>query len=495
MSLRLPARRALFFLVVAVQSLCPQSPTSPRQPGESPKLAEPPNIIVIFVDDQGYGDLGCYGSPNIETPHIDRMAAEGIRLTSFYAAPVCGPSRAQLMTGCYPPRVSHGRNQDPVSTAGLHPNEITLAEILKATGYATLHVGKWHLGHVEPFLPTRQGFDGYFGIPYSNDMWRYHPKMPVQENEDALMRYTRERTAYTGYSGQGEYYKPGKGFSNDLALMRDEVVIEQNPDQRQLTARYTAESLKFIEREKDGPFFLYLAHNMPHVPLFVSDKFSGKSSRGLYGDVLLEIDWSTGEILRKLKELGIDEKTLVVYTSDNGPWMPYGIDAGSAGPLRGSKGSTDEGGIRVPGIFRWPGRLPAGRRSDAVASTLDFLPTFASLAGAEVPADRRIDGKNLWPLLSGQTETSPHDHFFYFGGGRMNLRGVRDARWKLTVHIAADGGDLRARALYDLGRDVSERFNRLEDHPEIAKGLQAAAQRFYDEISRNVRPLGRLGDL
>jgi arylsulfatase A len=394
------------------------------------------------------------------------------------------------MTGCYPPRVSHATNQLPSSREGLHPAEITVAEILKGAGYATKHIGKWHLGDAKPFLPTSQGFDSYFGIPYSNDMWRYHPKMPIQENEDELMKTMRKRAAYTGFAGQGSYYKPDELLDNDLALYRNEEKIESNPDQRQLTTRYTSEALQFIESNKDNPFFLYLAYSMPHVPLFVSDKHRGKSPRGLYGDVIMEIDWSTGQILDKLKALNIDEKTLVVFTSDNGPWGSYGIDGGSAGPLRGSKGSTFEGGMRVPAIFRWPEKIPGGKRCDAIAGTLDLLPTFARVAGAEAPADRVIDGKSLLPLISGETNESPHEYFYYFSGGKVRLLGIRDQRWKL--HVKIDEGVVRETELYDLGRDVAEKFNRIVDHPDIAKKLKSQAQRFYDEISRNVRPIGRL---
>jgi arylsulfatase A len=450
-----------------------------------------PNIIVIFTDDHGWADLGCYGSPNIETPHIDRMAEEGIRFTSFYAAPFCGPSRAQIMTGCYPPRVSHARNHGPGSNAGLHPGEVTVAELLKGAGYATLHVGKWHLGDAPEFLPTRQGFDEYFGIPFSNDMWRYHPKMPPRENEDALMTATRERAAYTGFAGQESYYPKNGGFPNDLPLMRGESVIEHNPDQRHLTTRFTDAALEFIERKRAGPFFIYLAHPMPHVPLFVSDKFAGKSRRGLYGDVIMEVDWSTGQILAKLMELGIDDRTLVVFTSDNGPWLGYGIDGGSAGPLREGKGSTWEGGMRVPGIFRWPGKIPGGRRTEAVAGNLDLLPTFAHLAGAGLPEDRVIDGRNLWPLLSGATERSPHEHFHYFGGGAANYRGIRDDRWKLVLAVNREGR-VSGQELYDLGADPGEQHDRMKHHPDMAQRLEAAAQRFFDEFRQNIRPIGQI---
>ncbi|MQY79560.1 MAG: sulfatase-like hydrolase/transferase [Bacteroidetes bacterium] len=451
-----------------------------------------PNFIIIFTDDQGYGDLGCYGSPDIHTPNIDRMAAEGIRLTSFYAAPFCAASRAQLMTGCYPARVGHARNPWPSSSFGLNPDEITLAELLKEQGYATMCIGKWHLGDAPEFLPTRQGFDGYFGIPFSNDMWRYHPRMEPQEDEGSLMRAIRERAAYTGFEGQGTYFLPGRGFPNDLPLMRNEEVIEMNPDQRMLTTRYTEAALKFIEEKKDQPFFLYLAHNMPHVPLFVSRKYDGKSFRGLYGDVMMEIDWSVEKILDRLEELGIDEQTMVIFTSDNGPWLKYGIDGGSAGPLRDGKGSVYEGGVRVPAIFRWPGKISPNRRTGAVAGNLDLLPTLAHLANAPLPADRIIDGCDLWPLLAGDTIKSPRQYFHYMAGsreGRVNYLGIRDDRWKLLVNIN-DSGKVISRELYDLGLDVSERFNRLDQHPEIAIRLNTAAQQFYNEITSNLRPAG-----
>ncbi len=452
-----------------------------------------PNVIVIFTDDQGWGDLGCYGSPNLETPHIDRLAAEGIRFTSFYAAPFCGPSRAQLMTGCYATRVNHARNPAPNSAFGLNPAEITLAELLRSAGYATMMVGKWHLGDAPEFLPTRQGFERFFGLPFSNDMWRYHPNMPARENEDALMRATRERAAYTGFAGQGRPYPPGGGFPNDLPLMRDDRIVENNPDQRQLTTRYTEAALEFISAQRDRPFFLYLAHNMPHVPLFVSEKFAGKSRRGLYGDVMMEIDWSVGRIMARLRELGLDERTLVVFTSDNGPWLQYGIDGGSAGPLRDGKGSTWEGGVRVPAIFRWPGHIPAGRRTDAVAANFDLLPTAARLAGAALPTDRTLDGRDLWPLLSGTSARSPHEHFHYLGGSAqpaaVQYRALRDERWKLTVTVTEHR--LAAAELYDLHNDVGEKFDRLKQHPEVAARLLPAAQAFYDELRANIRPAGR----
>ena len=459
------------------------------------EASDSPNFIIIFTDDQGYGDLGCYGSPNIETPSIDRLAAEGIRFTSFYAAPFCGPSRASLMTGCYPPRVNLAFNHGPNASTGIHPGEITLAEILDERGYATMHIGKWHLGDNPRFLPTRHGFDEYYGLPYSNDMWPYHPRMPVTENEDPRMIAARKRAAYTGFSGQGTYYPQGHAFSRPLPLMRGEEVVEENPDQTKLTTSYTEEAIGFITENRDRPFFLYLAHAMPHVPLFVSSKFKGRSRRGLYGDVIEEIDWSVGRILDHLEAIGIDERTLVVYTSDNGPWLGYGIDGGSAGPLREGKGSVWEGGVRVPGIMRWPGRIPAGRRTAEIAANMDLLPTFARLAGAKLPTDRVIDGRDLWPVMSGEPDAgSPHAAFYYYRGSRPDrppsLGAIRDARWKL--HLVAEGSRLRGKALYDLQGDVGETRDRMKDHPDVARRLEAMAREFNDALQTNRRPLGRL---
>ncbi|MFM7752271.1 MAG: sulfatase [Opitutaceae bacterium] len=461
--------------------------------GASPAAHARPNVVLIFTDDQCYGDLGCQCSPNLRTPHIDRLATEGIRFTSFYAAPFCGPSRAQLMTGCHAARVGHARNPSPGSNWGLNPAEITVAEVLKSAGYATMAIGKWHLGDAPGFLPTRQGFDHYLGLPFSNDMWRYHPRMAPRPGEDARMRAARERAAYTGFAGQGSYYPPQGGFPNDLPLMRDTAVIERNPDQRELTARYTAAALDFISANRDRPFFLYLAHSMPHAPLHVSDRFAGKSARGLYGDVMMEIDWSTGEILSRLQALGLDERTLVIFTSDNGPWLEYGIDGGSAGPLRAGKGTTWEGGVRVPALFRWPGRIPAGRVTDAVAGNIDLLPTLAAAAGAAVPADRVIDGRDLLPLLTGATDRGPHAFHHYLAGsaeGRVNYRGLRDDRWKLVV--AETDGALRGTELYDLHEDVSEKFDRLKQHPEVVARLEVAARDFLREMRANLRPAGRV---
>ncbi|AWW32732.1 arylsulfatase [Echinicola strongylocentroti] len=449
-----------------------------------------PNIILIFVDDLGYGDLGCYGSPTIETPHIDRMASEGIRFTSFYAAAVCGPSRAQLMTGSYHSRVSHSFNELPESQYGLHSNETTIPELLKTAGYKTMHIGKWHLGDAPEFLPTRQGFDKFFGFPYSHDMWPYHCNTTVKDLKDtALMQQILERADEVGYTVGGEWSFP------PLPLMEDEEVIELNPDQVQMTTRFTEKAIEFIENNSRQPFFLYLAHTMPHTPLFASDKFKGKSDRGLYGDAIMEVDWSCGQIIEKLKELGIDNNTLVVFSSDNGPTPKYGTDGGSAGPLRGAKGSLYEGGIRVPAIFRWTGNILGGRRTNAMASTIDLLPTFAHLAGAEIPGDRIIDGTNLSSLLMGKKETSPHRFLHYFGGSQAkapaNYRAIRDDKWKMFLKNNSSG-ELAPLELYNLEKDPSEKYDKLKQHPEISNRLLKEAEIFYAELEKNKRPVGEL---
>ncbi len=448
-----------------------------------------PNFIIIFTDDQGWADVGVYGSPNIKTPNLDRMAREGVKFTSFYAAPFCGPSRAALMTGCYPPRASLAFNHGPASTTGIHPDEVTIAEVLKAAGYATKIIGKWHLGSRPEYFPHRHGFDEWYGIPYSNDMWRYHPKMPPRPNEDERMKAARERAAYTGYAGSDSYYPPDGGFPQPLPLMKNDEILELDPDQTKLTKSFTESALEFIERHKNEPFFLYLPHPMPHVPLFRSKEFEGRSFRGLYGDVIEEIDWSAGQILAKLAELGIEDNTLVFYTSDNGPWLQYGVDGGSAGPFNQGKGTTFEGGMRVPGIARWPGKIAPAVVTHEIAANIDLLPTFAKLAGAKVPDDRVLDGRDIWPLMSQPGAKSPHEYFYFYGGRRQstepNLRAVRDRRWKL--HLEAGG---QAGALYDLGEDPGERFDRSKLFPEVVKRLEKQARAFNAELSRNVRPLG-----
>lgn len=445
--------------------------TAPAQSvGAEP--APKPNFIVVFADDLGYGDLGCFGAEGYSTPNLDRMADQGRRFTDFYVpAPVCTPSRCGLLTGCHPVRLGLGRRVlFPYSTTGLNPDEITIAEILKTKGYATACVGKWHLGHHAKFLPTRQGFDRYFGIPYSNDMGS-HP------------------------------YKQGK--SPPLPLLRGEVRVEQNPDQRFLTKRYIEEAIAFLRANRDRPFFLYLPHAMPHRPIAASPKFKGKTEHGLYGDVIEEIDWGMGRLFATLAELGIDEKTLVIFTSDNGPVVApesrLGYRSGSARPLRGRKNTTWEGGMRVPCVVRWPNRIPAGTTCDQLASVMDLLPTLAKLAGAEPPSDRIIDGRDIWPLMAGAPNSvSPHEAFFFYRDER--LQAVRSGKWKLHVFRPDREGGKATTLLYDLRADVGETTDVAADHPQVVARLRGLAERARADLGDaatgckgvNVRPVGAL---
>ena len=408
--------------------------------------AEKPNFIIIFCDDLGYSDIGCFGSKLHRTPNIDRMAAEGTKFTSFYVTSgVCSPSRSSLMTGCYPRRV--GLHEDhaggwvlfPRGKKGLNPDEITIAEVLKGAGYATAIVGKWHLGDQPEFLPTRQGFDSYFGIPYSNDMGHDSRPKPYR-------------------------YPP-------LPLLHNEEVIESEPDQRLITQRYTTEALKFIEANQDQPFFLYLPHTMPHWPQYASEKFAGKSKNGKWGDAVEEIDWSTGVILDKLKELKIDDRTLVVFTSDNGGAMHHGA---KNEPLKGGKGSTFEGGQRVCNVMRWPENIPAGRTCDEMLLSMDLLPTFAKLAGAQAPKDRIIDGKDVSDILVNKPDAvSPHEAFYYYFRDRLEC--VRSGKWKLRVAQTRGAKNAKFPQLYDLEADIGETTNVADDHPEVVARLTKLA--------------------
>jgi arylsulfatase A-like enzyme len=424
----------------------------------------PPNVVIIFTDDQGYGDVGCFGATQFATPNLDRMAAAGMRFTSFYAAQaVCTASRAALLTGCYPNRIGLLGALNQNSQHGIHHDETTLAELLKQRGYAAAIFGKWHLGHHAEFLPLRHGFDEYYGLPYSNDMSPLHP------------------TA-------------GHRFPA-LPLWDGERIVEHNPNQAYLTRNYTQRAVAFIRKNHQRPFFLYVAHSMPHVPLFVSEPFQGTSQQGLYGDVIQEIDWSVGQILDALGEHQIDESTLVVFTTDNGPWLSYGNHAGSAGRLREGKGTTFEGGVRVPCIMRWPGKVPAGAVCNELAATIDILPTVAALAGAPLP-ERSMDGKNIWPLMSGQPgKTSPHDSYYYYWGNE--LQAVRADHWKLHFpHTyrslagkrGADGQPAEyaqqsiALALYNLRDDIGEATDVSAQHPDVVRNLQAIAEEARQEL-------------
>ena len=354
----------------------------------------PPNIVLVFTDDQGYQDVGVFGADDIATPNLDQMAADGLKLTNFYAAQaVCSASRAGILTGSYPNRIGIHNALMPNSKVGLNPQETTIAEMLKAKGYATAIFGKWHLGDDAKFMPTEQGFDEYFGIPYSNDMWPLHPQ-------------------------QGPVFNFGP-----LELYQNETVIDTLTDQTNLTTMITEHSVDFINRNKDTPFFLYVPHPQPHVPLFVSDKFKSKSGRGLYGDVIMEIDWSVGEILKTLKENGLEENTVVIFTSDNGPWLAYGNHSGSAYPLREGKGTAWEGGQREPFIIKYPKQIPSGKVSDTPVMAIDILPTIAEITKADLPI-KKIDGKSAWSLFTGKTNESPQEaYFFYY---RVNeLHGIR----------------------------------------------------------------------
>ncbi len=417
-----------------------------------------PNIIVIFCDDLGWGDLGCFGNPTIRTPNLDRMASEGQKWTQFYvAAPVCTPSRAALMTGRYP--IRNGMTSAkravlfPDSGGGLPPDEITLAEMLKETGYATGIVGKWHLGHLPQYLPTSQGFDSYFGIPYSNDM-----------DKIGGPGYSAEVRKDTSYYPEIEHY--------NVPLMRNTQIIERPADQNTLTKRYTEESIRFIEDHAAHPFFLYLPHSMPHIPLFASENFRGRSSRGLYGDVVEELDASVGAILDTLRELKLDTKTLVVFSSDNGPWLSYETHGGSAGPLRAGKGTTFEGGMRVPTIFWWPGKIQPGTKQD-LGSTLDFMATFTAIAGGELPENRKLDSFDLSGVLFGDQE-SPRKTMFYWTNAKLHA--IRSGPWKLHVKMreAVNYGkesELGKPELYHLEKDISEKYNVADKYPEAVESL------------------------
>ncbi len=459
---------------------------------ESARAGRLPNLVIIFTDDQGYADVGVFGAEGFETPNLDRMAEEGRRFTNFHVAqPVCSASRAALLTGCYPNRIGIHGALGPNAMHGISDQETTLAQLVKARGYATGMVGKWHLGHHTQFLPLRHGFDEYFGLPYSNDMWPYHP------------------TAKPGT------YPP-------LPLIEGERVVNGNvthQDQEQLTRWYTEHAVRFIENHKKEPFFLYIAHSMPHVPLHVSEKFRGKSRQGLYGDVIMEIDWSVGEVLKTLREQGVERETLVIFASDNGPWLSYGNHAGSARPLREGKGTCWEGGTRTPCIMRWPGRIPMGTTCGDMLMTIDILPTIARLTGARLPR-HKIDGLDVWPLIAGSKGArNPHQaYFFYYEVNQLQAVVTGDGRWNLqlphtysTLGGRAPGRDgrpapyqqvkLARPELYDLASDIREVTDVATEHPELVKRLEGFADEIRADLGDSLtgkegagtRPPGRLG--
>jgi len=456
-----------------------------------PRSGPPPNFVMIFTDDQGYADVGCYGARGFETPNIDAVAAEGVRFTDFYVPQaVCSASRAALLTGCYPNRVSVLHALMPWAENGISDNEETLAQVLKKRGYTCGVFGKWHLGHHRQFLPLEHGFDEYLGLPYSNDMWPMTYDGKPAPPGDSKSRYP---------------YPPLIDGNDKVAEIRTQA------DQDRLTTLYTERAVRFIEKNGHHPFFLYVPHSMPHVPLGVSDKFRGRSRQGLYGDVIMEIDWSVGQILAALKENGLERSTFVVYTSDNGPWLNFGNHAGSAGPLREGKGGEWEGGVREPCVMRWPGHIKPGTVCRGMVATMDILPTFAAAAGAPLPANR-IDGLDLNPLLTGQTDVSPRRELLYYYG--TEFQAIRRDNWKLHVphsytsyeglQPGRDGfpGPTERRrtgtGLYDLETDVGERDNLAERRPDVVERLMARVEEARDDLGdrdrpgRGVRPCGKI---
>ena len=460
-------------------------------------ISKTPNVIIILMDDMGYGDLAVTGALNFQTPHIDKLANEGMRFTDFLVGqPVCTASRAALLTGCYPNRIGMYGALMPHSTIGLNPDEFNMARMLKSKGYKTAMIGKWHLGDAKQLMPKQQGFDDYYGLPYSNDMW------------------------LVGFDGKIHPEDPIKGKYKDLPLPLIEgnetvQVMRSLKDEEQLTTLYTERAVNYIDKSDGKPFFLYLAHSMPHVPLAVSDKFKGKSKQGLYGDVMMEVDWSIGEVMNALKKKGIDENTLVIFTSDNGPWLKYGNHAGSGGGFREGKMTVYEGGSRVPCLMRWKGTIPAGLICNQLTSTIDIYPTLANIVGAKLP-DHKIDGVDIIPLLRGDMSASPRKYFYYFYN-KNDLKAVRRDNWKLVLPCKSQltydelprGKDAFPGkttekdiliALYDLANDPREQYDVKEQYPEIVEELQKVAEsaraEFGDDLTGrkgngDIRPPGK----
>ena len=465
------------FLLLTIFSLCFSF---------SGRAEKPTNFIVIYIDDMGFGDLSLTGAIGYITPNIDKMAASGMFFSRYYSPQaVCSASRAGLLTGCYPNRVGFRGALDHTAKTGINAAEETIAEILKQKGYVTAAFGKWHLGHHKQFLPTNNGFDEYFGIPYSNDMWPNHPT--------------------------------NKNYYPELPLFEGEEVVKTNPDQSQFTTEFTGRTIQFIQKNKAKPFFVYLAHPMPHVPLFVSDKFKGKSEQGLYGDVIMEIDWSVGQIMQTLKELNLEENTLMIFTSDNGPWLNYGNHAGSSGGLREGKGTTYEGGQRVPCLMMWKGVISPGTVNNNLVAGMDILPTIATIAGVPLP-QKKIDGVNILPLLKGEKVEPPRKSFYYYYRNN-NLEAVQDGHWKLVfphkgrTYVGFEPGkdgkpgganenSEVAAGLFDLRRDPGEQYNVIEFYPEIVKKLENIASEAREDLGddltnnqgKNRREPGKIGE-
>ncbi len=475
-------RTVLFLLSLSCCCLFPLSAIAAEE-------VTKPNIVLIFIDDMGYGDIGPFGATNVRTPHLDKFAAEGRKFTSFYATPVCSMSRTCLLTGCYNARVSMPGVLFPGSKVGLHPDEVTLAEVVKQKGYVTTCIGKWHLGHREPFLPTKQGFDSYFGIPYSNDM--------TIDGKNA--RFAKDCNFREGMT---EEKARAEAIRHTVPLMRNEEIVEYPADQDTLTQRYTTEAVKFIQDHRAEPFFVYLPHTMVHIPLAASAEFRGKSGSGLLGDAIEELDWSVGEIMRTLQELKLDEQTLVIFTSDNGAAV------GSSAPWRGKKGSQFEGGVREPCLMRWPGKIPANSACNQIAGNIDLLPTFATLVGAELDKNRVLDGRDITSLMfEAQPEAVRDTHLYY--SAAQTLAAIRQGDWKLFLTPPANNGKAPKKkqvkgekgaaepsgpVLYNLATDPKEATNVAAEHPEIVAKLKAEADRLKKEIEEQRRPIGQVDE-
>ncbi|MGI9442580.1 MAG: sulfatase family protein [Rubripirellula sp.] len=444
--------------------------------------ASDPNFVIIFADDQGYGDLSCFGSETIKTPNVDRLAEEGRKFTSFMvASPVCTPSRAALLTGCYPKRVGmHQHVLFPTSTKGLNPSEHTIADHLKSQGYATACFGKWHLGHHPEVLPTSNGFDTYLGIPYSNDM--NHPD--------------NKGKPQGGAAGMDILWKDPESTLTKwkTPLIKDEEIIELPVDQRTVTRRYTQNAIDFIKKHRDESFFVYLPHSMPHIPLYVPDDVRDPNPLNAYINVIEHIDSEVGRLLNTLDELKLSDNTYVIYTTDNGPWLPFKHHGGSAGPLREGKGTTFEGGQRVPCLIRGPG-IPAGTVCDELTGTIDVLPTIAALTNKPLPKQNKIDGIDVSKLWMGKTEQSPRNEFVHYTS-QGNLEGLRQGNWKLLIKKPRQRRNQKNAAaakakpqvmLFDLGKDIGEQNNLASEHPEIVDRLQQRMKQIDDEITMNAR--------